>query len=232
MEIGGGSRTGPMAGVLAMTLAAILLCICAPGSASAQSIFDFLFGGAQRMAPPPLSGRAYATPDSARTSPDGVAPEQRSGGRTVAFCVRLCDGFNFPIERHAAAAPVGLCTAMCPASRTKIFSGSEITRAAAADGTRYSDIDNAFVYRERLVANCTCNGRDAFGLAPVSLATDPTLRPGDVVTTASGLMAFTPAKFPRAGVEAANFTPIDSYSGLSDDLRRRLATTRIAPPAE
>ncbi len=72
---------------------------------------------------------------------------------------------------------------------------------------RYADLDNAYIYRKQLVANCTCNGKDAFGLAPFDMASDPTLRPGDIVSTKDGLMAFTG----KAG-SVAQFTPVDKAS--------------------
>ena len=73
-------------------------------------------------------------------------------GRFVAFCVRLCDGQHFPLAQTASATPVETCKAMCPASETRVFFGSEIDRAVAKDGARYVNLDNAFVYREHLVA--------------------------------------------------------------------------------
>jgi Protein of unknown function (DUF2865) len=85
------------------------------------------------------------------------------GGRYVAYCVRLCDGHHFPLEHTANAAPIETCRAMCPASKTKVFFGSGIDHAAARDGQRYTDLDRAYAYRDHLVANCTCNGRDALG---------------------------------------------------------------------
>ena len=72
----------------------------------------------------------------------------------------------------------------------------------AKDGAHYADLDTAFIYRKQIVANCTCNGKDAFGLARFDMANDSTLRPGDIVSTKDGLMtysgrngsaAFTPA---------------------------------------
>jgi hypothetical protein len=92
---------------------------------------------------------------------------------------------------------------------------------------RYTDLDSAYVYREHLVANCTCNGRDAFGLAPFEAISDPTLRSGDIVATKNGLVAFTG----RRG-EAAAFTPVDA-AGLSAELSQastRLRLTRRAAP--
>ena len=76
------------------------------------------------------------------------------------------------------------------------FSGVRFRSASAKDGQRYSELESAFLYRKELVGNCTCNGRDPFGLAPLGVKNDPTLRPGDLVSTAKGLMAFE-ANLPR-----------------------------------
>ena len=75
----------------------------------------------------------------------------------------------------------------------------------ARDGAHYADLDTAFLYRKQLVANCTCNGRNAFGLAPFDLSSDPTLRPGDIVATRQGLMAFN-----GKNGSADAFTPVNS----------------------
>jgi hypothetical protein len=55
---------------------------------------------------------------------------------------------------------------------------------------------------------------------------DPTLRPGDIIATNAGLMAY------NAGTNGSTFTPISTYAGLSADLRRQLTETRIEPAAE
>ena len=77
----------------------------------------------------------------------------------------------------------------------------------AAPRLRYADLDTAFLYRKELVDGATCNGRDHFGLARIDAKTDPTLRPGDIVATESGLLAVTGMKN-----RVADFTPIDSRS--------------------
>ncbi len=43
--------------------------------------------------------------------------------------------------------------------------GSKIDYAVGPGGTRYTDLDNAFAHRANAVDNCTCNGKDALGLA-------------------------------------------------------------------
>ena len=168
-----------------------VLLAAAPSPASA-GIFDFLFGPQQQAAPPP-EVNSYAEPSAplARLPTDLGSVQPGSGsGRFVAYCVRLCDGQHFPLDHTTNATPVETCRAMCPASKTKIFFGGDIDRAVARDGARYADLDNAFVYRQRLVPHCTCNGKDAFGLAKFDLTSDPTLRPGDIVATKSGFVAY------------------------------------------
>jgi hypothetical protein len=200
--------------------------------ASAQNFFEALFGRFLN----PTGVSAYADPNT--SSPETVRPE----GSGTAYCVRLCDGRYFPIQRHAGVSPAQMCSSFCPASATKIFSGGSIEHALSSDGKRYSELGTAFVYREKLVAGCTCNGRDALGLVNTPVAEDPTLRPGDIVATNTGLMAYAgPAPSPNGaspngvtgtGAMQANFTPIGSYAGLSPDLRRQLTETKIAPATE
>ena len=54
---------------------------------------------------------------------------------------------------------------------------------------------------------------------------DPTLRPGDVVATKTGLMAFTGTKD-----KVAEFTPANDYRGLSKTSRDKLSDVKIMPP--
>jgi hypothetical protein len=142
--------------------------------------------------------------------------------------VRSCDGKYFPLMRGAAS-PAQMCQAFCPASPTKVFFGSSIDRAYAATGERYADSENAFAYRKALRADCTCNGRDAAGLAPVDLTLDTSLRPGDVIATTNGLVAYSGVKVGNG--QTSEFTPVGSYPGLTADLRARLGEMKVAPVA-
>ena len=173
---------------------------------------------------PSADVNSYAEPSVGRVapaSPNGTESVRQSGGDSghgVAFCVRLCDGQHFPIEHVTNATPVETCRAMCPASKTKVYFGSEIGGAVSRDGQRYADLDAAFIYRKQLVANCTCNGRDAFGLAPYDMATDPTLRPGDIVSTKDGFLAYSG----KSG--GGSYTPVNSAAvaaQLNPRARRR-----------
>ena len=120
-----------------------------------------------------------------------------------------------------------MCQAFCPASPIKVFFGSSIDSASSSTGERYADSENAFAYRKALRADCTCNGRDSAGLAPVDLTLDTSLRPGDVIATTTGLVAYSGVK---VGVnQTAEFTPVASYPGLTSDVRARLGEMKVAP---
>jgi hypothetical protein len=230
--------------------AALLISLFGPSKpASAQNFLEELFGGIERRieqrraATLPPRAHSYADPfhgPRPMHRPGYIAPRDRDfgipqqqptrrptgdnaasyGGGTV-FCVRTCDGRFFPMQRRASASPAQLCQAFCPASRTMVFSGSRIDHAVAPNGQRYAGLNTAFLYREKTVENCTCNGKDPFGLARVELSDDPTLRTGDIVATNDGL-----ATFQGRSARAGEFTPIDSSRG---EWARRLAEVKVRP---
>jgi hypothetical protein len=94
-------------------------------------------------------------------------------------------------------------------------------------GERYADSENAFAYRKALRADCTCNGRDAAGLAPVDLTMDSSLRAGDVIATTDGLVAYSGVRL--GNNQTAEFTPVASYPGLTAEVRARLGEMKVAP---
>jgi hypothetical protein len=182
--------------------AALLALVAQQTPAAAQGLFDSLMGGGstERQILPrhqyaPRYGNSYSDPYSSpssnqswgqswgQSSTPPTSSASAGTGRSVAYCVRLCDGRYFPMQRHSNATSIQLCSAFCPAAKTQVFNGSAIDHAVASGGARYADLDNAFVYREKVLSNCTCNGKDAFGLAKIDVASDPTLRPGDIVSS-------------------------------------------------
>lgn len=201
--------------------------LLAPAPASAQNFLEALFGGGPSRPdsqPSPIA-RFFADPFGLN---NGAAPPpapRSIGGSGPAFCVRSCDGKYFPLQSRAGMTPVQLCQAFCPASATRVFMGSSIDSAATATGERYAQSENAFAFRTALKPDCTCNGRDPAGLAPIDLSMDTSLRPGDVVATTSGLVAYTGTK---AG-GGAEFTPVASYPGLTPGVRARLGEMKVAP---
>jgi hypothetical protein len=212
----------------AASLAASIMLV--PGSVSAEGLFDLFFGGAQKQQTRPGSSQASAF------DPFGLNPQQtqpaaatapRTAGSGPAFCVRSCDGKYFPLTMRGNATPAQTCQAFCPASATKVFYGSHIESASAGNGERYADSENAFAYRKALRADCTCNGRSPSGLAPVDLALDTSLRSGDIIATTDGLVAYTGVRL--GADQAAEFTPVNAYPGLTAGVRARLGEMKVAP---
>ena len=132
-------------------------------------------------------------------------PRVSYGGGGQAYCVRSCDGRYFPITAGDGQSRAASCNSFCPASETKVVYGSSIDHAATENGKPYSELPNAFRYRNELVAGCTCNGKDQLGLAPIKIEDDPTLRKGDIVAGASGLVVASRAADKRGA--SLSFSP-------------------------
>ena len=215
--------------MMLVAAAAFAVLALTPRMAGAEGLFDLFFGGSQKpqqqKAPP--QANFFADPFGLNQQP---APPPRpvvAGGSGPAFCVRSCDGRYFPLTTRGGASPAQMCQAFCPASPTKVFFGGNIDGASSVNGERYADSENAFVYRKAMRADCTCNGRDPAGLAPVDLTLDTSLRPGDVIATTNGLVAYSGVKV-GAG-QTAEFTPVASYPGLTAEVRARLGGMKVAP---
>ncbi|KJC60657.1 hypothetical protein UP10_11955 [Bradyrhizobium sp. LTSPM299] len=178
---------------------AALLGLSLAPAAQAQDFFSALFGGFNQ-------GRA---PVIRMPFDDGNAPVQQVErpryGVGQAYCVRTCDGRYFPLSATGGQSKAETCNSFCPASATEIVYGGNINSAATESGKPYSELPNAFRYRDEIVAGCSCNGRDPVGLAAVKIEDDPTLRTGDIVAAKDGLMVA--RRVDRRGAEL-NFTPV------------------------
>jgi Protein of unknown function (DUF2865) len=175
-------------GAAAMVIAATL----AP-AAQAQDFFSALFGGFGGGRPHvPMSRLPYASEGNVNV-PEGEVLQRPRGGRSYsggsqAYCVRACDGRYFPLASSGNQTKAGSCNSFCPASETTVVYGSNIENAVTEGGKSYSELPNAFRYRDELVAGCTCNGKDPVGLAAVRVEDDPTLRRGDIIAGRDTLM--------------------------------------------
>ena len=177
--------------------AAVAACALALApSAQAEDFFSALFGafGGGRPHAPGIIRVPYAS-EGIPVDPQGEAPQDGVSrpriityGGGQAYCVRTCDGRYFPATGSNNESRAASCNSFCPASRTEVVYGSNIDNATSANGKPYSELPNAFRYRDEIVAGCTCNGKDQIGLAPVKIEDDPTLRKGDIVAGADGLM--------------------------------------------
>ncbi len=209
-------------GALVISVLATTLTVLPAGPASA-GLLELLFGGFQRREPPPAA-QAYADPSAEPGASERRSGERLSGGErgsSGAYCVRLCDGQHFRLQNTSLSAAQA-CNSFCPTSKTKVFSGSTIDHAVSSDGKRYSDLPTAFAYRAGYKADCTCNGKTPGGLATPDINTDPTLRPGDIVATNDGFVAY----------KGGNKKGTAEFSPLSAEARRKLADVKVTPAAE
>jgi hypothetical protein len=195
--------------------AALAVALCGPLPAQAGDFFSNFFGMlGGRMHRPPVS-QPFVNEDN-----PGEAPRARAsyGGGGPAWCVRSCDGRHFPASGTDQQSREASCNSLCPAGNTEVVYGSDIDHAATASGKPYSQLSNAFRYRTEAVAGCTCTGKDQAGLASVPIENDPTLRKGDIVAGANGLVVANPDGGRHAEV---NFTP------LPDKVRARFKNVPV-----
>jgi hypothetical protein len=174
----------------ALSAATAIVVVVAVPAAKAEDFLSALFGafsgrpqGVQQPASAPFP---FASERATSSLPSEVRSRGAGGGQS--YCVRTCDGRYFPVSGSDNQSRAASCNSFCPASDTKVVYGSDIDSAVTETGKPYSELPNAFRYRNELVAGCTCNGKDKVGLAPRKVENDPTLRKGDIVAGADGLL--------------------------------------------
>jgi hypothetical protein len=203
---------------LASTLFLLLFAI--PG-AHAQDFFEELFGGGEthRSAPARARSQGYyresqtggayraggsrhrleiresRRPDVARSGSSQVSGESRGSepgaGAGGEFCVRACDGYVFPLIRSAQATKQESCAFACPSASVEYFHGGSIDSARNLRGQRYSELPNAFKYREQTIPGCACHPPEESQQTSLRIARkDPTAQSGDIVVENGGAFVF------------------------------------------
>lgn len=153
---------------------------CGPQYRSARrpsggGIFETLFGG----------GGGGSAPQGAPDYP--TEPSQSSTFKTV--CVRTCDGSFFPISNSASPARFRederICQRACPATEVALYAhrnpGEQMAQAVSIEGRPYTELPNAFKYRQEFNPTCTC--KRAGESWAEAVPDDPTLERGDIVVT-------------------------------------------------
>lgn len=127
-------------------------------------------------------------------------------GSSVAmnYCVRLCDGFAFPVGDAGGNWNVqeSACRSACPGAETALFhspAGSKDFDSMTRGRLAYTALPTAFRYRSTLSPSCSCKPVGATQ-SSLALLTDYTLRPGDLAMTRIGARHFDGARrFPYRG---------------------------------
>jgi hypothetical protein len=168
--------------VLGAVLAALLALPVPP--LQAQNFFQSLFGNGPPARPYPNYGRPYGS-----SGPYGMSPYRSpypslfgipyspyrpnagfdedqafvQGGAVRTLCVRMCDGFYFPISyatpRSSLSRDADTCSASCGAEARLFYHptiGGDVETMVDLNGMAYGAMPNAFKYRKTLVEQCRC----------------------------------------------------------------------------
>lgn len=158
----------------------VLIVMCAvafqAGPANAQGFLQSLFGGGSGAhvrshpmpngAPPHYRGR-YAPHAGhqpwwqyGRHGQQSYRPRRRT---YTAMCVRLCDGYYYPIASRASRNKLYELARKCEdgcSGAAKLFytptTAPNIEHMTDLSGRAYENLDNAFVYRKKRVKGCGC----------------------------------------------------------------------------
>lgn len=125
------------------------------------------------------------------------------------YCVRLCDGFAFPIGNAGGGnwnIQEAACRSACPGAETALFyspAGSRDFDSMSRGRLAYTALPTAFRYRDALSPSCSCKPVGATQ-SSLALLTDYTLRAGDLAMTRTGARHFDGAR--RYPYRAADFS--------------------------
>ncbi len=114
-----------------------------------------------------------ARPSRSSSGGGSAATATRSSGRAKGelrvgnyrtVCVRLCDGFYFPINSRSHSDnfydELAMCVGRCPGADVSLYAhgnGSPVeSMRSTMTGERYVNLPTAFAYRKRPVAECGC----------------------------------------------------------------------------
>lgn len=105
-------------------------------------------------------------------------------------CVRLCDGYFFPLPTAAddIVSQEQACNSLCPDAPTEVYyrNGENIEESVSASGKLYSALPASLRYRAASDGTCACH-RNTIAYAPLK---DVTLRHGDAIMTPAGFLVF------------------------------------------
>ncbi len=117
------------------------------------------------------------------------SPGQSGTFRTI--CVRMCDGYYYPISYATTsdhfAEDAQTCQQTCPSADVVLMSsptGTDVNQAAASNGAPYTQLPNAFKYRTALVPACGCRKPGQSWAQALGGVRDNTLQQDDIVVTA------------------------------------------------
>jgi hypothetical protein len=123
---------------------------------------------------------------------NSFAPGVGSGSTFRTVCVRTCDGYYWPIsfsttQDHFRDDEMK-CQKMCPAAEVALFShrnpGEDMAQATSVGGRLYTELPNAFKYRQQIDQACSCRRPgESWAEAMKNIETRSSLEQGDILVT-------------------------------------------------
>jgi hypothetical protein len=232
------------AGLLALAFGSLEAGVAAGLVNSANSPIAFITGQVQRSSWSADAGGA-ASPKIA-ASAAGPAPQHKHNRSATAVvtkvssmlprrsvCVRLCDGYFFPVGALSREGDLRgqeeACSGLCPDAPTQLFmepAGSDkIEDAISENGAPYSSLPMAFSNRSAADKTCACHRHPG---EMFSLANDATLRRGDSIMTTTGIVVFRGSG--RMPYAPSDFTALAKASIPADKRAVLAAIERAALP--
>ena len=233
-------RPSRMAVMLGSLVALVVAGTFVASGVRAQNIFaplEALFGVRQApiaLAAPVAPRRmiVYRRPVRRPVAQARPAVHVRPPAVRQAFCVRLCDGYFFPLAPAVRGQTQSAsCATACPGAQTAVYVGSQgsdkiADATALRDGRRYSALPTALAYTRVVNHACTCKGPATPGTDLMAILHDMTLRRGDAVMTAAGFRIFGGPK--EAVHTARDFHPLARSHDIDRRLRGTLRTLEVA----
>lgn len=159
-------------GAAAVCLLALLVPASATGAA-AQSFFETLFGGwtvtGRPSSRPPATASRERTPweipsRASRWQRGSIDEEREGNGGYTTMCVRLCDGYYFPVSHRVRRArfyrDAEVCRSRCGGTEAVLFyrssSDGGMSQAVDLTGRAYTSLSTAFLHRKQRIDGCTC----------------------------------------------------------------------------
>jgi hypothetical protein len=194
-----------------------------------STVFAAIFGSAANSGDLELANDVLPKPLSLLSHRKAKKPHVSNSSNTIlsaglmprrSVCVRLCDGFFFPVGPINSAGDVANhqadCAGLCPAAPTALYfqpAGSDkIEDAVSATGAPYSTLPVAFRNRTTEDNTCTCHRTLAQNY---SVLRDFTLRRGDSVMTPRGFVVFQGAR--RLPYVRKDFTALAADASMPRD---------------
>jgi Protein of unknown function (DUF2865) len=121
----------------------------------------------------------------------GVNPDALQSSTFRTLCVRTCDGYYYPISFSTSPSRFRddeqLCQRTCPAAEVTLFShrnpGEDVSQAVSINGKHYTDLPQAFRYRQEVNPACSCRRPGQSWAEALGQIRDNTIERGDVVVS-------------------------------------------------